>query len=710
MSAALALSLGCGSASAVGSNGNGGNLALAGGADEAPHVFTARTHPPRVRPAPAKADVAAMPRMIERSTACFSNGFEEPQPVAAPTTKKRKAKGSKGASAKKSGFVPYNPGGSAGGVSGGGASTTTKPTSTTPSAPAKKPVKSKPSKPSTPAPDPAPPSEAPAMGAADMESDEGLRGQPISPSAPPEPASASSNRDDKAEERESRRDRRRNKNDDKALALAPAESAPPQVVAANPDDQFDDWGRAMYLSNDDSMSLSSAQRVIHAIDRFLPLPLEHIRPHELLNYFSFHTAPVAQTDDFSVHAEIAADPDKPGIYNLGLAIAGRPLDRDTRRNAALTFVVDRSGSMSDEGRMDFLKQGLRRMVDELKTGDMVHLVLFDDQVCTPIENFVVGRDPRRMLEAAIDKIQPRGATDVHLGLQTGYAIADRSFVAEASNRVVLVTDALTNTGVTDEESIALIGRHYDSRRIRLSGIGVGSEFNDSLLDKLTERGHGAYVFLGSPAEVDAVFGPRFVSLVETVADDVHFQLHLPPSMRMNVFYGEESSSVKEDIQAIHYFANTTQLFLSDLMARGGTMRPQDSIMLTVEYDDPETGDAMVEEFAFDLGEISESNRNLAKGRMLIRFVDSLAAMAARPLPSSWSPARESWTDPDAFEMCEQGKGDLAKMSSGLDSDPEVQRVLGLWERHCSRFARVASSGGAVRRASPEQGWPAARGR
>jgi Ca-activated chloride channel family protein len=710
MIAMLALSLGCGSSSALGPDRDGGNLALAGGAEDPPHVFTARTHPPRTRPAPAKVDVAALPRLVERSTQCFSTGFEEPQPIAAPSrgTKKKRGSSSAKGSVKSSGHVPYNPGGA-----GGAAPATTTPSAKPASAP-KSPAKPAKAKPSAPALEPSapPPSSAPVSAADGEAADESpsfaaSTGAAAAPSDDAAVARRAEGKADKSAERESRRDRRRSK-DSKPLAMGDAAMEMPQTPAVNPDDQFDDWGRATYLSNDDSMSLSSAQRVIHAIDRFLPLPLEHIRPHELLNYFSFHTQPVAQTDDFSVLAEIAEDPGKPGIYNLGLAVAARPLDRDTRRNTALTFAIDRSGSMADEGRMEYLKQGLRRMLDELKTGDVVHLSLFDDQVCTPIENFVVGRDPRRILEAAIEKIQPRGSTDVHLGLQTAYAIADRSFVPEASNRVVLVTDALANTGVTDEESIALIGHHYDSRRIRLSGIGVGTEFNDSLLDKLTERGHGAYVFLGSPAEVDAVFGARFVSLVETVADDVHFQLHLPPSMRLNVFYGEESSSVKEDVQAIHYFANTTQLFLSDLMARGGKMRPQDSIMLTVEYDDPETGDAMVEEFAFELGDISETQRNLAKGRLLIHFVDNLALMASRPLPGSWSTSRESWADPDAFEMCGRVDAELETMARGIDGDPEVQRVLGLWDRHCSRFVRVASSG-AVRRASPEQGWPAARG-
>lgn len=711
----VALALGCGSATGAGPKG-GGALALQQGADEPPHVFTARSHPPRSRPAPPPVDVSAMPRMVERSAQCFAGDRED---VVAP--KKSKPKGKKKRTP--SGFVPFSP--------TPGAATPTTPPSTTTSTKSSKPKKPRPAKndakPSeAPLPEPASPppadSSSPSLGgAADDGGDESARStvQPVSPSAPPTFATDKSNgeaeqtiakkesRADRKAERQARRER--NKSKDSALAPVQTEEAPSSEVAvaqADPADAYHDWGASIYLSNDDSMSLSSAQRVIFAIDKFLPLPIEHIRPHELLNYFSFDTTPVPESDDFSVKAEIAQNPDKPGIYDLALAVAGRPLDRESRRNTALTLVVDRSGSMADEGRMEYLKQGLHRMTSELKPGDMINIVMFDHEVCAPLENFVVGRDPQRLLGAVIDRMEPRGSTDVHLGLTRGYELADRGFQQTHGNRVMLVTDALANSGVTDEDTIAMVGKFYDSRRIRLSGVGVGTEFNDALIDRLTERGRGAYVFLGSPAEVDAVFGPRFVSLIETTANDVHFQLHLPPSLRMNVFYGEESSTVKEDVQSIHYFANTSQLFLSELMAKHGKMRPQDSVMLTVEYEDPETGDDMVEEFAFNLGEIADEDKNVRKSRMLMHFIDGLAVMATRPIPSSWAPQRAAWIDEGGFDACEAGRADLSKMASGISDDPEVRRVAGLWDRFCSRFEQPRRP---VKRAVPTStSWPSAR--
>lgn len=534
-----------------------------------------------------------------------------------------------------------------------------------------------------------------------------------------------------SKKKESRKDRRERKSAERQAAksapMAEAESAAyepmggadeadlayddhddPPAIAALPGDEYSDWGQATYLSNDDTMSLSSAQRIIYAIDRYLPLPATHIRPHELLNYFSFNTVPVAETDDFSVLAEIAPNPEKAGIYDLALAIRGKAMDVRTRRNAALTFVIDRSGSMSDEGRMNYLKQGLHRMASELKTGDLINMVVFDHDVCTPLENFVVGRDNPAVLTKAIDAMKPRGSTDLYSGLSQGYSLADRSYQPTYNNRVMIVTDALANTGVTDTRAIAMVGKYYDERRIRLSGVGVGTEFNDELLDRLTEKGKGAYVFLGSEAEVDAVFGPRFISLLETTALDVHYQLHLPPSLRMNVFYGEEASAVKEEVQAIHYFANTQQLFFSELMARGGKLRTQDSVMLTIEYEDPETGVETMEEIAWNLGEIQKASANINKARMLMSFVEGLQGLASRPPPPGYRTYAGGWNDYGGWQICEEVSDLLGRQAQGLEGDSEVTRVRGLWAKFCSRYDRPQQPVSQPVESSP-QGWPSAKG-
>jgi len=709
-----------------GGGGGGGQGALLvqgqGTYDAPPHKFSPRPHPPHTRTDPPAPNLAALPKLVNRIDRCYGG---EKKVASGPVTPKGSGTPTSTGKYKK---VPYQQGGGGTTSPSGGIASGSAPVQTTPTAPAKAPKAEPQPQPSrSKAADSAPLGRASAGDAASAGP------PPMSPA--PGATNEVASRDNKSfkEKRAERKAEREAKKADRggapaepmaASASAPAmervqeDDAGPlvsdeeirqqQVALDDPREQYKDWGQAIYLSNDDTMSLSSAQRVIFAIDKFLPLTLDNIRPHELLNYFSFETAPVAPEDDFSVLADVAPDPKQEGIYNLALAIKGRPMDLQSRRNANLTFVIDRSGSMSDEGRMEYLKRGMTKMTSQLKTGDIVNVVLFDHEECTPIENFVVGRDKPEILQKAIDKMKPRGSTDVHLGLTKGYELADRSYQQTYNNRVVIITDALANTGNTDPRTMAMIGKFYDSRKIRLSGVGVGTEFNDALLDKLTERGKGAYVFLGSEAETDAVFGARFISLLETTAMDVHFQLHLPPSLRMNVFYGEESSVVKEDVQSIHYFANTSQLFLSDLMARGGKLRPQDQIMLTIEYEDPETGTEMIEEKAFTLGEISQEDAfNVRKGRLLIGWADRLAMLAQRPAPYNRGAVAGSWEDPEGWQACDQGRTELGAIAQGMN-DPEANRVLSLWDKYCSRYERPRNP---VKRVVGEQpnAWPSASG-
>ncbi|MFN7145610.1 MAG: vWA domain-containing protein, partial [Myxococcota bacterium] len=399
-----------------------------------------------------------------------------------------------------------------------------------------------------------------------------------------------------------------------------------------------DWGATIYLSNDDSMSLASAQRLLWAIQNKGPVTTSQVRPHELLNYFSFETDPVRRGDLFSVKG--SAEQTEPGVMTFAFAVKGatpprKPLD--------LTVVLDRSGSMSAEGRMEYLKRGLSKMEDQLVRGDRVDLVLFDHEVCTPLENFVVGRDDPSLLTDAIAQLQPRGSTDLDLGLKEGYRIANaRTDAGDRNRRMLLISDALLNTGDVNVNTVSEVAKAYEQSDIRLTAVGVGRDFNDKVLDLLTEKGKGAYVYLGSEAVVDRVFGVGFPSLVQTIAHDVRFALDLPPSLAMKKFYGEESSTDPEDVQPIHYYAGTTQLFLQDLQLRGRPV-PSDPVTLTVEWKDADSGAPRKQAFTTTVGALLDSDpRNMRKARALMAWTDLILekSMGGSPCGASFATWQE----------------------------------------------------------------------
>ncbi len=428
-----------------------------------------------------------------------------------------------------------------------------------------------------------------------------------------------------------------------------------------------DWGATVWLSNDDSMSLASAQRVIWNAQRGRRTPAGEIRPHELLNYFSFDTRAPDPGETFGVLAAARQDGDR---LSVAVAVRGAspppaPLD--------LTLVIDRSGSMREEGRMDYTRRGLHVMEKSLNRGDRVDVVLFDDAVCTPLENYVVGRDDPALLAGVIDQLAPEGGTNMGIGLDEGYAVARRHEDTHGRNRrLMVITDALLNQGNLDAASLAEVGKAYDAEGIRVTGIGVGRGFNDKILDTLTEKGKGAYVYLGSEAVVDRVFGTGFPSLVQTIAHDVHFAIDLPESLGMERFYGEEASTVKEDVQPIHYYAGTSQLFLQDLRLRDMRAVASDPVELVAEWTDARTGEPLKKSWRTTVGALLESDpRNVDKGLALMAWSDQLLADAAG-------------ADPCAAPLAA-----YRQRTNRLVDDAEMAFVNGLVEKRCPAYVASA---------------------
>ena len=432
-----------------------------------------------------------------------------------------------------------------------------------------------------------------------------------------------------------------------------------------------DWGATVYLSNDDSMSLASAQRLLWAVGNNAPFGAQEVRPHELLNYFTFDTAPVDPSRTFSV---LGAATQSGDTLTVGLAVRGavparQPLD--------LTLVVDRSGSMSAEGRMDFVKRGLLQMTAQLVPGDRVDLVLFDSGVCSPLVNYVVGRDDPGLLTQEISAIQPNTATDLSAGMREAYrAQTSRTDTEGRNRRILLLTDAFLNEGMVDADLLSEVGRHYDEAGIRVTGVGVGREFNDAMLDKLTEKSKGSYVYLGSEAVVDRVFGLGFRSLVQTIAHDVQFSIELPDSLAMTRFYGEESSTNPAEVQPIHYYAGTSQVFLQELKLRGGRPDRDAKITLRARYDDPRTGQRREEQFDTTVGALLAADpHNVNKALALMRWSDLLLerAMGDRSCSALPAFAAAAAAVPGDAEL-----GYVASLTGGLCGRPvETSLVAGV---------------------------------
>ena len=179
----------------------------------------------------------------------------------------------------------------------------------------------------------------------------------------------------------------------------------------------------------------------------------------------------------------------------------------------LGVVIDRSGSMYDERRLEFVTDAVKFLADNLTADDKVSIVAFADRAKVLITP-EAARDKSAVKRAIddIDLLDIGGGTQMALGMRAAIDEVKKNLSPDRLNRVLVLTD-----GQTYEETACIDLVEKNRHEISFSTMGVGVEFNEKLLQRLAQDSNGKYHFIGDPAEIPSIFedeleGLRSVSL------------------------------------------------------------------------------------------------------------------------------------------------------------------------------------------------------
>ncbi|MDE0314067.1 MAG: von Willebrand factor type A domain-containing protein [Candidatus Poribacteria bacterium] len=314
------------------------------------------------------------------------------------------------------------------------------------------------------------------------------------------------------------------------INLNPPNSAPYhdvffQAHGTNPfidteDDPFSTFGMDV-----DTASYAVTRRYLR--DGFLPPP-EAVRVEEFVNAFDYdYTPPTDET--FAIHLEAA--PSKFGegkrLQLLRIGIQGHIIPDTDRKDAKLTFVIDVSGSMSLETRLELVKKALRLLVDQLRDGDEIGIVIYGTtaRVLLPHTRNV----NREHILAAINSLRPEGVTNAEAGLRLGYQLALQNFGPDHINRVILCSDGVANVGITGAEGILTEIEKYVEHGIYLTTVGFGmGNYNDTLMEQLANQGNGSYAYVDTLDEARRIFVENLTGTLQVIAKDAKVQVEFNP--------------------------------------------------------------------------------------------------------------------------------------------------------------------------------------
>lgn len=259
-----------------------------------------------------------------------------------------------------------------------------------------------------------------------------------------------------------------------------------------------------------------------------------IRVEEMVNALRYDYAPPTSAGTpFSVVAEAFPSPNRKGYHVLLLGLRGRVIEEKARPPANLVFVVDVSGSMEAGNRLELVKKALGVLVEELREDDTVAIVVYGDsaRIVLPTAS---GAEKER-IKKALALLKPEGSTNVHAGIMLGYEVAERAARPArdgrpaSANRIILCSDGVANSGITDADGIFRTVSQRAQDGIALSTVGFGMDnYNDVLMERLAVKGQGRYAYVDRLAEARKVFVENLGGALVTIARDVKVQLHLDP--------------------------------------------------------------------------------------------------------------------------------------------------------------------------------------
>ena len=258
-------------------------------------------------------------------------------------------------------------------------------------------------------------------------------------------------------------------------------------------------------------------------------PTDAVRVEEMINYFPYnYPRPENAEVPFRTSVAVYPTPWNPQTRLVHVGIKGHDIVPAERPRSNLVFLVDVSGSMASADKLPLLKNAFRLLVDQLGTDDTVSIVTYAGQAGTALEP-TRASDRTKILEA-LGRLEAGGSTAGEQGIRQAYSLAERAFVKDGVNRVMLATDGDFNVGISD---IGELKRYIETKRrsgIFLSVLGFGQgNYNDALMQALAQNGNGNAAYIDTLSEARKVLVEEASSILFPIAKDVKIQVEFNPA-------------------------------------------------------------------------------------------------------------------------------------------------------------------------------------
>jgi Ca-activated chloride channel family protein len=253
-----------------------------------------------------------------------------------------------------------------------------------------------------------------------------------------------------------------------------------------------------------------------------------VRVEEMINYFSYAYPQPVDGHPVRIVTETTACPWNKQHQLMRIGVKAKEIPTKNLPPSNFVFLIDVSGSMYDANKLPLVKSSLKLLVNNLRESDRVAIVTYAGAAGVALPS-TEGTDKQKILDA-LESLQAGGSTAGAAGIQLAYEIAERNFVKEGNNRVILCTDGDFNVGVSSKEGLESLIESKRKSGIFLTVLGYGmGNYKDDRLQTLAQTGNGNHAYVDNLQEANRVLVNEFGSTMYTVAKDVKIQVEFNPA-------------------------------------------------------------------------------------------------------------------------------------------------------------------------------------
>eukprot|EP01026_Neomeris_dumetosa_P068724 TRINITY_DN67446_c0_g1_i2.p1 TRINITY_DN67446_c0_g1~~TRINITY_DN67446_c0_g1_i2.p1 ORF type:complete len:531 (-),score=56.90 TRINITY_DN67446_c0_g1_i2:586-2178(-) len=222
-----------------------------------------------------------------------------------------------------------------------------------------------------------------------------------------------------------------------------------------------------------------------------------------------------------------------------------------RKTLNLVIMLDVSGSMGAafdknlydgpfkeddlwaQSKMSIAKMAVKDMLSHLEAEDRLGIVTFESSASVVQELTLVKELDFEDLNRKIDQIQDVGQTNMEAGYQMSSNVLNQCFECRNSgleqyeNRIVILTDAQPNAGDASQTGLSNLVSQNAQEGVFTSVIGIGLDFNSTLVEFLTKTRGANYYNVYSPQQFRDKLDAEFDFMVTPLVFDL--KLEIDPS-------------------------------------------------------------------------------------------------------------------------------------------------------------------------------------